>query len=57
LVESQAGVDAVFHSLASEAQRDMLGWLADGELAVGQLAAPLSTSLAASKEALRVTDA
>jgi DNA-binding transcriptional ArsR family regulator len=51
-----AGMDAVFHALASQARRDMLGRLADGELTVGQLAAPLAMSLAAASKHVQVLE-
>lgn len=51
-----AGMDAVFHALASQARRDMLGRLAGGELTVGQLAAPLAMSLAAASKHVQVLE-
>jgi DNA-binding transcriptional ArsR family regulator len=51
-----AGMDAVFHALASQARRDMLGRLAGGELTVGQLAAPLTMSLAAASKHVQVLE-
>jgi DNA-binding transcriptional ArsR family regulator len=51
-----AGMDAVFHALASHARRDMLGRLAGGELTVGQLAAPLTMSLAAASKHVQVLE-
>ncbi|HEY3868955.1 MAG TPA: metalloregulator ArsR/SmtB family transcription factor [Actinocrinis sp.] len=50
------GMDAVFHALASEARRGMLGRLAGGELTVGQLAEPLSMSLAAASKHVQVLE-
>jgi DNA-binding transcriptional ArsR family regulator len=47
MVEGASAIDAVFHALASDAPRDILGRLATGELTAGQLAAPLAMSLAA----------
>ena len=51
-----AGMDAVFHALASPARRDMLGRLAGGQLTVGQLAAPLTMSLAAASKHVQVLE-
>jgi DNA-binding transcriptional ArsR family regulator len=51
-----AGMDAVFHALASPARRDMLGRLAGEELTVGQLAAPLAMSLAAASKHVQVLE-
>jgi DNA-binding transcriptional ArsR family regulator len=49
-------IDAVFHALAHEARRDMLGRLAAGELTVGELAAPLRMSLAAASKHVQVLE-
>lgn len=46
----------VFHALANEARRSMLLRLADAELTVGELAAPLHMSLAAASKHLRVLE-
>jgi DNA-binding transcriptional ArsR family regulator len=51
-----AGMDDVFHALASDARRDMLARLAAGELTVGQLAAPLAMSLAAASKHVHVLE-
>jgi DNA-binding transcriptional ArsR family regulator len=51
-----SGMNAVFHALASQARRDMLGRLAGGELTVGQLAAPLAMSLAAASKHVQVLE-
>lgn len=56
MVEGTAEIDAVFHALAHVARRDMLGRLADGELTVGQLAAPLTMSLAAASKHIKVLE-
>jgi DNA-binding transcriptional ArsR family regulator len=53
---NQAAMDVVFHALASQARRDMLGRLAGGELTVGQLAAPLTMSLAAASKHVQVLE-
>lgn len=49
-------MDEVFHALASQARRDMIGRLAGGELTVGQLAAPLSMSLAGASKHVQVLE-
>ncbi len=49
-------MDAVFHALASQPRRAMLGRLAAGELTVGQLAAPLAMSLAAASKHVQVLE-
>jgi DNA-binding transcriptional ArsR family regulator len=49
-------MDAVFHALASQARREMLGRLAGGDLTVGQLAAPLTMSLAAASKHVQVLE-
>ena len=46
--------DAVFHALAHHARRDMVGRLADRELTVGEMAAPLAMSLAAASKHIKV---
>jgi DNA-binding transcriptional ArsR family regulator len=56
VVEDQKGIDTVFHALSSEVRRDMLGRLAAGELTVGQLAAPLTMSLAAASKHIQVLE-
>lgn len=48
--------DDVFHALANDARREMLGRLAGGELTVGQLAEPLAMSLAAASKHLQVLE-
>ena len=49
-------LDAVFHALANDSRRKMLGRLALGELTVGQLADPLPLSLAAASKHLQVLE-
>lgn len=49
-------MDAVFHALANDARRGMLRRLADRELAVGELAEPLTMSLAAASKHLKVLE-
>lgn len=49
-------LDAVFHALAHAARRDMLRRLAKRERTVGQLAAPLTMSLAAASKHVKVLE-
>ncbi len=56
MVEEKVGIDAVFHALANDARRTMLSRLAGGELTVGQLAAPLTMSLAAASKHVQVLE-
>jgi len=49
-------MDAVFHALAHDARRAMLGRLAVGELTVGQLAEPLAMTLAAASKHVKVLE-
>jgi len=49
-------MDVVFHALANTARRDMLGRLADRELTVTELAAPLTMSLAAASKHIQVLE-
>jgi DNA-binding transcriptional ArsR family regulator len=56
MVEETARMDAVFHALANGARRDMLGRLAEGELTVGELAEPLTMSLAAASKHIQVLE-
>ncbi len=50
------GMDAVFHALAHDARRTMLQRLALGELTVGELAGPLTMSLAAASKHVKVLE-
>ena len=50
MVEDSAVLDGAFHALAHPARRDMLRRLSEGALTVGELAAPLSMSLAAASK-------
>ena len=50
-------MDSVFHALAHSARREMLSRLAAGELTVGELAEPLSMSLAAASKHVKVLEA
>jgi DNA-binding transcriptional ArsR family regulator len=54
--DSVVAMDAVFHALAHGARRDMLGRLARGELTVGELAEPLTMSLAAASKHVQVLE-
>jgi DNA-binding transcriptional ArsR family regulator len=56
MVEEIGEMDAVFHALAHSARREMLGRLADGELTVGELAEPLTMSLAAASKHVKVLE-
>jgi DNA-binding transcriptional ArsR family regulator len=56
MVEDQATLDDAFHALAHPARRDMLGRLAQGELTVGELAAPHEMSLAAASKHVQVLE-
>lgn len=49
-------MDAVFHALAHDARRTMLRRLAHRELTVGELAEPLSMSLAAASKHVQVLE-
>jgi DNA-binding transcriptional ArsR family regulator len=49
-------MDDVFHALAHEARRQMVSRLAERELTVGELAEPLSMSLAAASKHVRVLE-
>jgi DNA-binding transcriptional ArsR family regulator len=56
MVKDAARMDAVFHALAHDARRDMLGRLADSELTVSELAEPLTMSLAAASKHIKVLE-
>ncbi len=56
MVERSARLDGVFHALAHHARRDMLRRLAERELTVGELAAPLAMSLPAASKHLQVLE-
>ncbi|HST54298.1 MAG TPA: metalloregulator ArsR/SmtB family transcription factor [Solirubrobacteraceae bacterium] len=51
-----AEIDVVFQALAHGARRGMLGRLADSELTVGELAEPLTMSLAAASKHVKVLE-
>ena len=56
MVNDMGAMDDVFHALASEARRGMLGRLAHGELTVTQLGEPLDMSLAATSKHIQVLE-
>ncbi|MBJ7331748.1 MAG: winged helix-turn-helix transcriptional regulator [Solirubrobacteraceae bacterium] len=56
MVEGTVEMDAVFHALAHEARRDIVGRLSDGELTVGELAEPMAMSLAAASKHIQVLE-
>jgi DNA-binding transcriptional ArsR family regulator len=49
-------INDVFHALAHDARRAMLGRLAAGELTIGELAEPLSMSLESASKHVRVLE-
>jgi DNA-binding transcriptional ArsR family regulator len=56
-VDRARDMDAVFHALANAARRDMLLRLADHELTIGELSAPLAMSLAAASKHVKILEA
>jgi DNA-binding transcriptional ArsR family regulator len=56
MVYETKDLDDVFHALANDARRKMIERLAAGDLTVGQLAEPLSMSLAAASKHLQVLE-
>jgi DNA-binding transcriptional ArsR family regulator len=56
MVECTSGVGTVFHALAHDARREMLGRLTSRELTVGELAEPLAMSLAAASKHVKVLE-
>lgn len=56
MVERSVGRDAVFAALAHHVRREMLDRLAEGDLTVGELARPLSMSLAAASKHVRTLE-
>jgi len=56
MVEDIAELDAVFHALANGARRHMLGRLSDRDLTVGELAEPLTMTLAAASKHIKVLE-
>jgi DNA-binding transcriptional ArsR family regulator len=49
-------MDNVFHALAHGARREMIGRLADADLTIGELAEPLTMSLAAASKHIHVLE-
>jgi len=56
MVESLVEVDEVFHALSHPTRRDMLARLRQSDLTVGQLAEPLTVSLAAASKHVGVLE-
>src|ERR1700722_8801889 len=56
MVDQIADLDAVFHALAHGARRSMLGRLTERELTVGELAEPLTMTLAAVSKHIKVLE-
>jgi DNA-binding transcriptional ArsR family regulator len=56
MVDGRVPMDSVFHALAHGARREMVTRLAAGPLTVGQLAAPLTMSLAAAAKHVQVLE-
>ena len=56
MVKRSQELNSVFHALAHDARRSMLGRLAERELTVGELAAPLAMSLPAASKHVRVLE-
>jgi DNA-binding transcriptional ArsR family regulator len=56
MVEHLARLDAVFHALADPTRRAMLGHLVEGELTIGELAAPFRMSFAGASKHVRVLE-
>jgi DNA-binding transcriptional ArsR family regulator len=56
MVDQVGNLDGVFHALANNARREILHRLADQPLTVGELAAPLAMSLAATSKHIKVLE-
>jgi DNA-binding transcriptional ArsR family regulator len=56
MVDHPHSLNDLFHALAHDARRDMLGRLAESELTVGELAEPLAMSLAAASKHIQVLE-
>ena len=56
MVKRSQLLDTVFHALAHDARRSMLGRLVERELTVGELAEPLAMSLPAASKHVRVLE-
>jgi DNA-binding transcriptional ArsR family regulator len=49
-------LNSVFHALSHETRREMLGRLSEGDLTIGELAEPLTMSLAAASKHVKVLE-
>jgi DNA-binding transcriptional ArsR family regulator len=56
MVEDQRAMNAVFQALSHDVRREMLRRLSDRELTVGELAEPLTMSLAAASKHIQVLE-
>jgi DNA-binding transcriptional ArsR family regulator len=56
MVSHSAHLDAVFHALADPTRRAMLGYLAERELSIGELATPFRMTLAGASKHVRVLE-
>jgi DNA-binding transcriptional ArsR family regulator len=56
MVDQQIAMNEVFHALAHDVRREMLGRLAVGELTVGGLAEPFDMSLEAASKHVKVLE-
>ncbi|MGA2303190.1 MAG: metalloregulator ArsR/SmtB family transcription factor [Acidimicrobiales bacterium] len=56
MVERQLEMDGVFHALANRSRRDMLVRLAGRDWTVGELAEPLTMTLAATSKHIKVLE-
>jgi DNA-binding transcriptional ArsR family regulator len=56
MVDQSAELDGVFHALANGSRRDMLRRLSERELTVGELAQPLTMTLAATSKHIKVLE-
>jgi DNA-binding transcriptional ArsR family regulator len=56
MVDHSRTLNDLFHALAHDVRRDMLGRLAAGALTVGELAEPLEMSLAAASKHVQVLE-
>jgi DNA-binding transcriptional ArsR family regulator len=56
LPASAVDINAVFHALAHQVRREMLGRLSEHDLTVGELAQPLQMTLAAASKHIKVLE-
>jgi DNA-binding transcriptional ArsR family regulator len=56
MVEQHGNLDGIFHALANHARREILHRLAEQPLTVGELATPLTMSLAATSKHIKVLE-